>query len=350
MKNKSKKIIILAFITAMIIAGAVNLFIFSRILKKNLTANLESELLLLGNNLQTQIKRITSLGISSRDIEGFDSQCLEVTKKHQYISQTMIVDSRGVIIFHNSPAKHGHIFPLQNISEYIQAGDEKVLAYTENTETYYCAILPFSDAPGLGNEYAVIATASTAFISHRIEDALKSVCIGMFLVLLVTATGFYLLIAVVFDSKSQVKSPPVNAEKITLVQAENCDAERKPHIWIWEVDTTGKYTYSNSEVTALLGYSPEELVGKKHFYDMFILQERETLKVLAFEKFAERTPFEDFINANLHKNGQVVWLATSGTPLLDEDGVLLGYRGRDILLTERGQNIPAESSTASGSV
>jgi hypothetical protein len=58
MKNKSKKIIILAFITAMIIAGAVNLFIFSRILKKNLTANLESELLLLGIISDTNQRRI----------------------------------------------------------------------------------------------------------------------------------------------------------------------------------------------------------------------------------------------------------------------------------------------------
>ena len=37
----------------------------------------------------------------------------------------------------------------------------------------------------------------------------------------------------------------------------------------------------------------------------------------------------------MHRNGQTVWLVTSGLPLLDEKGNLLGYRGVDTDITER---------------
>jgi len=112
MKNKTT--VIISFAAAMIIIIVFNLFIFNRILTSNFASDLESQLLLLGGNLQTQIKRITSLGIACRDIEGFDSQCLELIKKNQHISQAMVIDSQGIIIFHNSPARHGQLFPIQN--------------------------------------------------------------------------------------------------------------------------------------------------------------------------------------------------------------------------------------------
>jgi PAS domain S-box-containing protein len=348
MKNKIKTIIIISFVAALAITSVVNLSIFGRILKKNFTSDLESELLLLGDNLQTQMKRITSFGISSRDVEGFDQKCLELIKKHQYLSEVMIVDNRGVIVFHNSPSRRGQSFPIENISVIIQAGSEKVISYTERKKKYYCSILPFGDNPGYDNEYAVIVSASTAFISHRVESILKNISVGMFLVLIVIISGFYLIISTVIDSKIQIKPDAIIADEKQNATAESGCDEKKPHMWIWEVDMTGRYTYSNTEVVELLGYSPEELVGRKHFYDMFLLQERETLKVIAFEKFAEKLPFEDFINANLHKNGQVVWLATSGTPILDKDGNLQGYRGCDIFIADRKKNLtPVRAGTGS---
>jgi PAS domain-containing protein len=38
--------------------------------------------------------------------------------------------------------------------------------------------------------------------------------------------------------------------------------------WIWEIDSTGKYTYSSPVVRHILGYKPDEVVGK-FFYDFF---------------------------------------------------------------------------------
>jgi len=107
--------------------------------------------------------------------------------------------------------------------------------------------------------------------------------------------------------------------------------------WIWEVNTHGLYTYSSPTVEILLGYKPEEIVGKKHFYDLFFTEEKEKLKKAAFEVFNKKHAFREFINHNKHKDGRTVFFSTSGSPIQDENGELLGYRGVDTDITESKQ-------------
>jgi len=107
--------------------------------------------------------------------------------------------------------------------------------------------------------------------------------------------------------------------------------------WIWEVDAYGLYTYASPIVEKMLGYKPEEVVGRKHFYDLLHPEDREELKKAAFEVFAQKRSFREFINRNVHRDSETVWLSTSGVPMLDEKGNLLGYRGSDIDITERKQ-------------
>ncbi|MCK4758312.1 MAG: PAS domain S-box protein, partial [Thermoplasmata archaeon] len=105
--------------------------------------------------------------------------------------------------------------------------------------------------------------------------------------------------------------------------------------WIWEVDADGLYTYASPVVNRILGYEPEEIVGKKHFYDFFVSDKRDELKEMAFEVFSRKDSFRNFINENIHKDGQIVYLETSGSPILDNDDKLIGYRGADTDITER---------------
>ncbi len=133
-------------------------------------------------------------------------------------------------------------------------------------------------------------------------------------------------------------------EKATLLKAERELTESEARFrqvaetaqeWIWEVDSEGLYTYSSPLVATLLGYSPDELVGKKHFYDFFLPEEKEKLKLAAFEAFSKKEVFRNYDNTNIHKNGQRVVLSTSGSPIIDEKGNLKGYRGVDEDITER---------------
>ncbi|MFC2128355.1 response regulator [Bacteroidota bacterium] len=107
--------------------------------------------------------------------------------------------------------------------------------------------------------------------------------------------------------------------------------------WIWEVDNEGMYTYSSPLVKNILGYTAEEIVGKKHFYDFFQEDVKNQLKEGAFSVFEQKLVFKDFENPNVHKNGQIVFMSTGGSPILDNEGNLIGYRGADSDITERKQ-------------
>lgn len=105
--------------------------------------------------------------------------------------------------------------------------------------------------------------------------------------------------------------------------------------WIWEIDPTGMYTYASPVIESILGYTPDEVVGKKYFYDFFSADKKEEMKKAAFEIFSEKKVFRHFENINLHKNGNTVWLSTSGSAVFDDDGNLSGYRGADEDITDR---------------
>jgi PAS domain S-box-containing protein len=102
----------------------------------------------------------------------------------------------------------------------------------------------------------------------------------------------------------------------------------------WEVDAQGLYTYVSHVVEAVLGYRPDELVGRVHFYDLHPEEGRESFKTAALAVFAEKGSFHNLLNAAQTKDGRQVWLSTTGAPMLNADGTLRGYRGSDIDVTE----------------
>ncbi|NOR87994.1 MAG: PAS domain S-box protein, partial [Bacteroidales bacterium] len=105
--------------------------------------------------------------------------------------------------------------------------------------------------------------------------------------------------------------------------------------WIWEVDKQGLYTYSSENIYDLIGYTKDEIIGKKHFYDLFLADDKESIKKVAFDAFENHQSFKNLINCNISKNGDPVWLSSSGVPILDEQNKLKGYRGADINISQR---------------
>jgi len=97
--------------------------------------------------------------------------------------------------------------------------------------------------------------------------------------------------------------------------------------FIWEINAEGLLTYTSPSVEKSLGYKPDELVGRKYFYDLFAPPVREELKASALRVFGARQSFRDFSHTNLSKSGKVVHLEASGSPILDSEGNFTGYRG-----------------------
>lgn len=104
--------------------------------------------------------------------------------------------------------------------------------------------------------------------------------------------------------------------------------------WIWEVNAQGVYTFASPVVKKLLGYTPEEIIGKTPF-DLMPEKEAERVGKIFGEIVADARPFKELVNVNLHKNGHEVVLETSGSPFFNPDGSLAGYRGVDRDITQR---------------
>ena len=119
----------------------------------------------------------------------------------------------------------------------------------------------------------------------------------------------------------------------SYVRFEQLAAENR--VITWEVDASGLYTYVSPVAEAVLGYPPGEIVGRLHFYDLHPESGREAFKQSALAVFEQKGSFQSLPNAVQAKDGRVLWVLTTGVPLLNPDGTLRGYRGSDTDVTER---------------
>ncbi len=106
--------------------------------------------------------------------------------------------------------------------------------------------------------------------------------------------------------------------------------------WVWEIDRHGRYTYSSSRGSDILGWAPEEIIGKTPF-DFMAPDEKKRFFAIYNKITRGKEPIKDLENWNIARNGKEVCLLTNGVPILDKEGNLKGYRGVDKDITERKQ-------------
>ena len=144
------------------------------------------------------------------------------------------------------------------------------------------------------------------------------------------------------ELQQRVRFLEKEAEKLGRIKTELQESEARfrdiadnAMEWIWQVDTTGKYTYSSPVVKKILGYEPEEVLGK-YFFDFFHPDEKKKLMKATTMAFEHKKSFRKFTNQNLCKDGKtLVVLSTSGVPLFDAEGNFIGYRGADMDITDQ---------------
>jgi len=106
---------------------------------------------------------------------------------------------------------------------------------------------------------------------------------------------------------------------------------------IWEMDVDGLYTYVSPVSETVWGYRPEELAGKKRYYDIAPEEGREAFRAAAAEVFARKGQFHGLEKQVRAKDGRSVWASSTGMPVFDERGEFRGYRGSSTDITERKQ-------------
>jgi PAS domain S-box-containing protein len=94
------------------------------------------------------------------------------------------------------------------------------------------------------------------------------------------------------------------------------------------------YTYSSPKVSVLLGYEPQEVIGKTPF-DLMPPEEAKRVAGIFNGFLSRQEPFDVIENTNIHKNGSLVVMETSGVPIFNDEGEFLGYRGIDRDITKR---------------
>ncbi|MCL4499592.1 MAG: PAS domain S-box protein, partial [Chloroflexi bacterium] len=104
--------------------------------------------------------------------------------------------------------------------------------------------------------------------------------------------------------------------------------------WVWEIDATGKYTYASPRISELLGYEPEQMLGKSPF-DLMPDDEAQRVAAIFSPIVDHGAPFSALENVNQHKDGRLIILESNGVPFFGPDGTLRGYRGIDRDITER---------------
>ena len=110
---------------------------------------------------------------------------------------------------------------------------------------------------------------------------------------------------------------------------------KQSRAFTWELDEHGLFTYVDLASENILGYRPDELIGKKHFYDLIPEKDRKVTRQSAFDVFTHKELFQNLENKTQAKDGHTVWLSINGIPMLNEDGTLRGYRGSNTDITER---------------
>jgi PAS domain S-box-containing protein len=123
-----------------------------------------------------------------------------------------------------------------------------------------------------------------------------------------------------------------------LLESEQRFRDIATHVpdWIWEVNREWKYTYSSVGVEKILGFRADEMIGKPIWERMPKEDKKGLVKVLAVVR-KRPFAFKLYESRRRHRDSHLVCLESSGVPLLDESGNLIGYRGIHRDVTERKQ-------------
>jgi len=100
--------------------------------------------------------------------------------------------------------------------------------------------------------------------------------------------------------------------------------------WLWEQDPEGYYSYSSAAVSQILGYSPDEVLGK-HYTEFLTPQDKANQQHYA----TSRRPFYALLSHYRHKDGRQILTESTGLPIINAAGKLLKWRGVDRDITAR---------------
>ena len=103
----------------------------------------------------------------------------------------------------------------------------------------------------------------------------------------------------------------------------------------WEIDKNSLITYISNGIQDVLGYKPEEIVGKSHFGDFLSPPHRVAVQSKIEKIFNEKKDLTDFFYPAVRKSGENAHLVINGMPIVNDSNDVTGYHVLSIDITEK---------------
>jgi PAS domain S-box-containing protein len=103
---------------------------------------------------------------------------------------------------------------------------------------------------------------------------------------------------------------------------------------IWEIDKNFAFTYASPKFRDILGYEPQEILGKTPF-DLMSPQEATRTKNILKHKVTAQQSLKGLQVEKIHKDGHPVFMEISAVHIFDAQGEWCGYRGMGRNITKR---------------
>ncbi len=105
--------------------------------------------------------------------------------------------------------------------------------------------------------------------------------------------------------------------------------------WVWETDASGHFRYCSPLCEKIYGYRPQELIGRPMFDVLIHPEEIDGAQSLFSQCLQKKRGFHNIEHRRCTKAGRIIHIETSGIPVLNGDGRVIGFRGIDRDITNR---------------
>ncbi|MGQ0675819.1 MAG: PAS domain-containing protein, partial [Rhodospirillales bacterium] len=157
-------------------------------------------------------------------------------------------------------------------------------------------------------------------------------------VVAITLTVLLMLLVMLYHRESAVRALAVSEGRLATLIASMSD-------WVWEQDAELRFTYVSNHELKRVGLDAGKTIGKRR-EEICADPDTEEMRRHRADLDARR-PFRDLLVPRRRAGGESVYFSISGSPVFDESGRFLGYRGtgRDITAVKTAE-LRAEASAA----
>jgi diguanylate cyclase (GGDEF)-like protein/PAS domain S-box-containing protein len=109
---------------------------------------------------------------------------------------------------------------------------------------------------------------------------------------------------------------------------------RQSRSFAWDVDLNGVFTDVSDSVEVVLGYRPEQIIGRP-FWEMVPAEEQARMRECGLRSIRQGRAIAGIENQLVDNQGRALWVSSTGFPIRDAEGQPIGFRGIDMDIDER---------------